>query len=142
MDCKYSYRDKKEDDFGMHYIYCNILNGIKCPLVRRCSTVKDFVNIDNYKICSYYKKEGDNIIMAKGKYPVRYEKHGRLYVSVNGQIEIVENKFGTNYPNEVELVKVKDKYFIKGYQPKINKTKKVKNEEKREENQTEGDMAL
>jgi len=60
--------------------------------------------------------------MKQGEYKVLYEKRGMLCVQIDEDMAImVENPFGEKVPKGVDLVKIKDKYYIKGYEPKVEK---------------------
>ena len=64
--------------------------------------------------------------MKQGKYKVLYEKRGMLYIELNQDTSIaIPNPFN-NVPSGVDVVKIKDKYYIKGYEPKVEKKEYTK----------------
>lgn len=135
MFCKHSIIKNENQKNNRNYLYCDVSKEM-CPLVRYCITKGKVVNIDNYdKKCIIYKTEGDKTYMTQGKYKVLYEKRGMLYIELDYDTSIrVPNPFGSDIPKGVDLVKIKDEYYIKGYEPKIepkmvtstNKKNKIK----------------
>lgn len=119
MSCKYSKRESECDSSGWYRLYCNIINDI-CPFQYRCYKISNWKNQDNLdKKCVYYKNEEDKSYMAQGKYKVLYEKRGMLYIELDHDTSIrVPNPFNI-IPSGVDLIKVKDEYYIKGYEPKV-----------------------
>lgn len=119
MSCKYSKRESECDSSGWYRLYCNIVNDI-CPFQYRCYKISNWKNQDNLdKKCVYYKSEEDKSYMSQGKYKVLYEKRGMLYIELDHDTSIrVPNPFNI-IPSGVDLVKIKDEYYIKGYEPKI-----------------------
>lgn len=131
MFCKYSFTNETKDSIGRHPIYCKLNNNDMCPLIRYCSIVGDFINVDNIdKNCTYYIKGEDLINMKNGKYKVLFEKRGYLIVEIdNDNVATVKNTL-SEVPKYVELTKVDSSYYIKGFEPKpiievTSKTKKV-----------------
>ena len=122
MLCRYSKRYEESDSSGWYKLSCTIINDI-CPFQYRCYKINNWKNQDNLdKKCVYYKKEEDKSYMKQGKYKVLYEKRGMLCVQIDEDMAImVENPFGEKVPKGVDLVKIKDKYYIKGYEPKVEK---------------------
>lgn len=119
MSCKYSKRESECDSSGWYRLYCNIVNDI-CPFQYRCYKISNWKNQDNLdKKCIYYKNEEDKSYMAQGKYKVLYEKRGMLYIELDHDTSIrVSNPFNI-IPSGVDLIKIKDEYYIKGYEPKV-----------------------
>jgi hypothetical protein len=129
MYCEYSTK-LEVDENGRNYLNCTIINDI-CPYIRYCPTIRNIKNIDNYKDCKNYKEQERLLIMADNKNSVRFEKNGRLYVDLNNdEVVIVKNPYDYT-PKSVELIKVKEEYFVKGFEPKPIKPMDKKNEEKR-----------
>lgn len=123
MDCKYSKREPK-DKSNRSYIYCKP-QGCRCHAIRFCPVIQDIINIDNYKDCVVYlENEKGDPFMNK----VILEKDGFLYIELNdeyGQAVVIENPFEPeDIPSHVNLVKVGDTYYIKGYAPKITTKKR------------------
>jgi len=130
MLCRYSKRYEESDSSGWYKLSCTIINDI-CPFQYRCYKINNWKNQDNLdKKCVYYKKEEDKSYMKQGKYKVLYEKRGMLYIELNQDTSIrIPNPFNT-IPSGVDVVKIKDEYYIKGYEPKVEKKEytKVKKE--------------
>ena len=120
MNCKYSYK-LNETKGERNYLYCNIMKN-QCPMIRFCSKVNDIINVDNVETkCTIYKNEEDKSYMKQGKYKVLYEKRGMLYIELNQDTSIVIPNPFNNVPSGVDVVKIKDEYYIKGYEPKVEK---------------------
>ena len=90
---------------------CSILNN-NCPWVYYC----------NKKSMWIFKQEGKNCKVLKGLdvpsgyYLVKFERRGRLYIDINGQIEIIPNPFN-DVPLYVKAVKLKNgKWRLKKYE--------------------------
>lgn len=130
MSCKYSKRESEPDASDWYKLSCTIINDI-CPFQYRCYKINNWKSQDNLdKKCVYYKKEEDKSYMKQGEYKVLYEKRGMLYIELNQDTSIgIPNPFN-NVPSGVDVVKIKDKYYIKGYEPKAEKKEytKVKKE--------------
>ena len=130
MSCKYAERESNSDSSGWYRLYCKIINDI-CPFQYRCYEISNWKNQDNLdKKCVYYKNEEDKSYMKQGEYKVLYEKRGMLYIELNHDTSIrIPNPFN-NVPSGVDVVKIKDEYYIKGYEPKVEKKEyaKVKKE--------------
>lgn len=119
MFCKYSFTNATTDTVGRHPIYCKLTNNTQCPLIRYCSIVGDFINIDNIdKNCTIYLKGEDLINMKNGELRVLFVKRGNLYVELDKDTVIaIANPY--NYePKYVEVVMVKNEYYVKGFEPK------------------------
>ena len=132
MNCKYSYK-LNEIKGERNYLYCNIMKN-QCPMIRFCNKVNDIINVDNVETkCTIYKNEEDKEYMKQGKYKVLYEKRGMLYIELDHDTSIrVPNPFNI-VPSGVDLVKIKDEYYIKGYEPKIKEVvKEVKRKQDKE----------
>lgn len=55
--------------------------------------------------------------MSNGQYKVLFEKRGLLYVELDSNTVIkLKNQLQT-VPQSVDLIKVKDEYYIKGFEP-------------------------
>lgn len=126
MNCKNS-KITGKDRFNRDVIVCKITNNI-CPLVRFCPTKKNIISIENHTNCKYYKeKVGINIVGNK----VLFEKKGFLFVELNdkiGQVVQVKNPFNT-LPLSVILVKYKEVYYVKGYEPKEKEYSSIRKKE-------------
>lgn len=129
MFCKYSIKDIQLDNFGWNKLNCTVTNEI-CPFQYRCNQINNWRNYDNLeKRCTIYKHKGEKEYMRQGQYKVLYEKRGKLYIELDYNTSItVINPFKVNeIPLGVDLVKIKDDYFIKGFEPKrVEKIVEVK----------------
>lgn len=131
-NCKFSYY-KKGLNLERNYLYCTKTSEI-CTLVKFCNTLNKIISTDNYKIC----KEYDKMKIPSGKNKVRFEKNGKLIVELynkNGETEScieVINPF-EEFPQFVELIKIKDIYYVKGYEPKtVIKNKQIPKQKRQE----------
>ena len=122
MNCKYSTKEEA-DSVGRHFLICKIEQG-RCPLVRYCPTMDDIRNTDNYTDCTVMKKyeieKGRNDMNNK----VIFEKKGSLYIELNdeiGQVVAIKNPYD-KIPDYVDLVFVDNTPYIKGFEPKKEKT--------------------
>jgi hypothetical protein len=110
MNCKFSYV-KEPDNFGRHVLYCSVLKE-KCPLVRFCNRVNDYINIDGYNVCNYISLgENNNAKCNNLNNKVRFERNGKLYVEVNDQVMIFENPFN-EIPKYVNVICNEGQYTI------------------------------
>lgn len=63
--------------------------------------------------------------MSNGQYKVLFEKRGLLYVELDSNTVIqVKNQLQT-VPQSVDLIKIKDEYYIKGFEPNTVKNIEV-----------------
>lgn len=120
MFCKYSKKSTELDNIGWNKLYC-IITDEMCNCQYRCAKINNWRNYDNLdKRCITYKNEGDKEYMTQGNYRVLYEKRGKLYIELDYNTSIVvPNPFGSDIPKGVNLIKIKDEYYIKGYEPKV-----------------------
>lgn len=119
--CKYSYIDTKANEAGYHNIICKESGDI-CLLVHYCPKINDLISNDNVDThCKIYKNTEDSDYMKEGKYKVVRVRRGNLYVQITiDDIRIIPNPFDYE-PKGVDVVKVGDDYYIKGYEPKPKK---------------------
>lgn len=120
MNCKYSIRDSKFIN-GRQYLLCNLSSSKDeiCPLTYYCPNVNRIINTKGYdKNCTLYKRAEENIgrtDMENNR--VLFEKRGKLYVELNdelGQVIMVDNIYGSDFPKFVKLLKRKNgEYYIK-----------------------------
>ena len=131
MFCKYSIKDTQPDNFGWNKLHCTITNQM-CHCQYRCNQISNWRNYDNLENrCNIYKHEGDKEYMTQGQYKVLYEKRGMLYVELDYNTSItVSNPYGTEIPKGVDLIKVEDIYYVKGYEPKVDIKIETKTEKK------------
>ena len=62
--------------------------------------------------------------MKPNENKVRFESKGMLYVEYGDNVIKVPNPFGDDIPAGVELVEVNNEYYVKGYEPKVEKKEK------------------
>lgn len=120
MFCKYSIKDTQVDGFGWNKLIC-VETKEMCNFQYRCTQINNWRNYDNLENrCKIYKYKGDKEYMKQGQYKVLYEKRGKLYIELDYNTSItVINPFKINeIPLGVDLVKIKNDYFIKGFEPK------------------------
>lgn len=101
------------------YCYCKKTKEL-CPFVRKCSNEHRWKPLDSMERCTLRRKD-DCITLRKGEYKVSIVSKGYLFVKVDDNTTIkIRNPFDSA-PDKVELVKVGAEYYIKGYEPKIEK---------------------
>lgn len=73
--------------------------------------------------------------LKQGEYPVLFESKGLLYVEYNDNVFKFANPFD-EVPKSVELVRVENELYIKGYEPKVEpkveKKEEVKGKKKKD----------
>lgn len=99
---------------------CEILEDI-CPLVRRCTIKPVWLPLESMSGCRL-RRNGEN--MYKNK--IRFEKNGELYIENGDYVVITPNPFDGDIPNGVDgVISVKDKWYVKGYEPQKVVVKKT-----------------
>lgn len=64
--------------------------------------------------------------MQKGLYKILFIKRNKLYVEINKEcVQVFDIPNGLIYNEFIELIKIKDIYYIKGTEPKEIKKEKV-----------------
>ena len=104
-----------------------------CPMVYRCNTQYQWRPLKGMVTCYLIEEHERNMLMKDGKNIVRFVKNGQLYVELydnDGKVSMVvtiPNPY--NYePQSVEVVKIKNNYYVKGYEPKeVKYTNQIKN---------------
>lgn len=82
----------------------------RCPFVYYCTRIMAYKPSASFP---EYCGVRDSLINPKGYYKVEFERHGNLYIKVDGFIEIVKNPY-TFIPNYVKMTKLKSgKWKIK-----------------------------
>jgi hypothetical protein len=110
MNCKFSYI-KYKDNLNRSILYCSVTKE-RCPLVRFCNRLNDYINIDGCTNCRFVSLGEDIKAESKGlKNKVRFERNGKLYIEVNDQVIVLDNPF-SEVPRYVNVVKVGDMYVI------------------------------
>ena len=126
INCKYS-KTMESDTQGRRY--CTLYDGL-CHLQYYCNKINAWRTHDTIELenkCTFYKNKEDNKFMAYGKYKVLYSKRDLLCIELDSNTTtFVTNPFDEDkIPLGVDLVKVGDKYYIKGYEPKVTKFKET-----------------
>lgn len=86
---------------------CTILNN-NCPYMFFCNNKKEWVPLRNMPINCKIKKRAE---IPAGYYKVCFEKHGNLYIDINGHIQIIKNPFDI-VPQYVKVIKNNNKWEI------------------------------
>lgn len=118
--CQYSYY--KPNDIK---IYCRYTNTI-CIYPMYCDKINKWKVSNRGEKCMLKDKE--LIKIPKGANKVRFEKHNQLYVEYQDMVITIENPYDY-VPYFVYLIKLKEEFYIKGFEPKIEKinTKIIEN---------------
>ena len=121
-NCKYSIKNNERR-------YCTLHDGL-CHLQYFCNKINAWRTHDTIgleKKCTFYRNKEDDKFMAYGKYKVLYSKRDLLCIELDSNTTtFVANPFDVDkIPLGVDLVKVGDKYYIKGYEPKVTKIKET-----------------
>lgn len=105
---------------GSYHGFCTCLkSGDICPFMRRCGIEHTWLPIDSMNSCSL--RQPERVIELKnGEYKVRFEKGGDLYIEV-GDIVIQKANPYDYIPEKVELVRVDNEMYFKGFEPKEKK---------------------
>ena len=69
-------------------------------------------------------------VLKKGEYLVLFESHGLLYVEYGDNVFRFDNPFD-HVPESVELVKVDNELYIKGFEPKVEAVEEKKKPRKK-----------
>lgn len=77
---------------------CTILNN-QCPYTYFCTKTNTWKENKNFPKNCNVKEKAD---IPKGYHEVCFEKHGNLYVNVDGNIRIIPNPFGEEVPKYVK----------------------------------------
>lgn len=116
---------------GSYYGFCTCVksNNI-CPFMRRCNMEHKWLPIDAMNTCNLRLPETE-VVLKQGEYLVRFEKNGELYIEIDNYVVVKKNPFDY-VPTKVELVRVDNEMYIKGFEPKqkeepVKKTKRTKN---------------
>ena len=129
MICEYC---QVGDYFG--FCMCSKTNEI-CPFMRRCSLERKWLPLESMNRCILQKEEKSMAELKQGEYPVLFESKGLLYVEYNDNVFKFANPFD-EVPKSVELVRVENELYIKGYEPKVEpkveKKEEVKGKKKKD----------
>lgn len=112
MNCKYSYY-KSANCNCIKMLACDLINDL-CPHARKIEN--QWTNSSSYKSCKEYgmSKNGNRVRFVKGSklYVENYNEEGNV-----DSIEVIDNPYDYE-PQFVEIKKVKDKFYVKGFEPK------------------------
>lgn len=116
-------------EIGTYFSYCHCKKTKElCPFVRKCSNEHRWKPLDSMEKCTLRRKD-DFVQLRKGEYKVSIASKGYLFVKVDDNTTIkIRNPFDSA-PEKVELVKVGAEYYIKGYEPRVEKSFKTKKKE-------------
>ena len=101
---------------------CSVSNGV-CPFVRRCNFERKWLPLNSMDGCRLRTKQERVKNMSASGYHVRFESKGKLYVEYNGRVIKIANPFDY-VPEAIELVRVENELYIKGFEPRIEKEEK------------------
>ena len=105
---------------GSYYGFCICIKSDDiCPFMRRCNIEHEWLPIDLMDTCSL-RKPKEVIELNKNEYKVRFEKDGYLYIEM-GDIVIQKRNPYDYVPNKVEMVKIDNELYFKGFEPKESK---------------------
>ena len=111
-----------------------------CPFMRRCSLEHRWLPLATMDKCKI-RLENDNMVeLNKDEYKVLFESKGALYVEYGDSVFKFKNPF-EDVPKKVQLIKVDNELFIKGFEPKpIVEERVFKSEPKLEEKTPKKDL--
>ena len=102
---------------GSYYGFCVcIKNNEICPFMRRCNIEHEWLPIDSMNTCSLREPKGV-IELNKNEYKVRFEKDGYLYIEMGDMVIQKRNPYDY-VPNKVEMVKIDNELYFKGFEPR------------------------
>lgn len=106
---------------GEYYGFCTcIKSGEICPFMRRCNIEHTWLPIGSMNSCTLRQPKGV-VELKDGEYIVRFEKNGSLYIEVDDYVICKKNPYDY-VPTKVQMVKVDNEMYFKGFEPKVEKT--------------------
>lgn len=115
---------------GSYFGFCTCTKSHEiCPFMRRCNVEHDWLPINGMDTCTLREPER-SIELKEGEYIVRFEKFGDLYIDMDGYVIQKKNPFDY-VPEKVEMVKVDNEMYFKGFEPKTEKKEKVEVKKKK-----------
>ena len=102
---------------------CTKLNS-NCMFMYRCTFEHRWLPIPEMDNCVLMRESMEEKKMKPNENKVRFESKGMLYVEYGDNVIKVPNPFGNDIPAGVELVEVNNEYYVKGYEPKVEKKEK------------------
>lgn len=102
---------------GSYFGFCTCTKSHEtCPFMRRCNVEHDWLPIDAMDRCTLRRPER-RIELKQGEYKVRFEKNGDLYIEIEDYVIQKKNPFD-HIPEKVEMVKIDNEMYFKGFEPK------------------------
>ena len=120
------------DYFG--FCQCEKNNNI-CPFMRRCSLERKWLPLATMKTCNIRLGNNTMLELRKDEYKVLFESKGMLYVEYGDNVFKFTNPFD-EVPQKVQLVRVENELYIKGFEPKVEPKIEVKEEVKAPKKET------
>lgn len=120
------------DYFG--FCQCEKSHNI-CPCMRRCSLERKWLPLATMGTCNIRLGNNTMLELRKDEYKVLFESKGMLYVEYGDNVFKFTNPFD-DVPKKVQLVRVDNELYIKGFEPKIEPKIEVKEEVKAPKKET------
>lgn len=90
---------------------CSITHDI-CLCARRCASQMCWIPLESMSYCKI-KTRGEKMKNWL------FVKNNKIYVKLsNDMVVIVDNVFGDNIPDTIDVIEYKGNFYIKGYEPK------------------------
>ena len=108
---------------GSYFGFCTCTKSHEiCPFMRRCNVEHDWLPIDAMDKCTLREPER-RVKLKQGEYKVRFEKDGDLYIEIEDYVIQKKNPFDY-IPETVEMVRVDNEMYFKGFEPKAKEEPK------------------
>lgn len=101
-------------------------SGDICPFMRRCNLEHKWLPLTTMDRCNIRLGNDTMFELKKDEYKVAFESKGMLYVEYGDNVFKFKNPFD-DVPQKVQLVRVDNELYIKGFEPI---KEEVKTEEK------------
>lgn len=104
---------------GDYFGFCQCSQrGDICPFMRRCSLEHKWLPLATMDKCNVRLENNAMSRLMKDEYKVLFESKGMLYVEYNDNVFKFSNPFD-DVPEKVQLIKVDNELYIKGFESKI-----------------------
>ena len=104
-------------EIGSYFGFCTCIKSHEaCPFMRRCNVEHKWLPIDSMDVCRLRQPER-SIELKENEYKVRFEKDGDLYIEIEDYVIQKKNPFDY-IPDKVEMVRVDNEMYFKGFEPK------------------------
>ena len=114
---------------GSYYSVCMCTKSKDiCPFMRRCSMEHEWLPLNGMNTCSLRQPER-SIELKENEYKVRFEKDGDLYIEIEDYVIQKKNPFDY-IPEKVEMVRIDNEMYFKGFEPKEEKKTEKKSTKK------------